>query len=207
MNCPDIYTEYMHDYLDEEITPENEIKLREHLLSCGDCQNHFQELKKTIALVQSTSHIQAPVNFTAAVMARLPNEKKQVGFKRWFRKHPMVTAASLFLTLMVGSLITGWNEEQEFSVSKNPDLVIENHTVIVPKGKTVNGDIVVKNGDLKIEGQVDGNVTVINGEINGEKYLASAGHVTGEIEEINQLFDWVWYHMKKITKDTVSILQ
>lgn len=207
MNCPDIYTEYMHDYLDEEITPENEIKLREHLLSCADCQNHFQELKKTIALVQSTSHIQAPVNFTTAVMARLPNEKKQVGFKRWFRKHPMVTAASLFLTLMVGSLITGWNEEQEFSVSKNPDLVIENHTVIVPKGKTVNGDIVVKNGDLKIEGQVDGNVTVINGEIDGEKYLASAGHVTGEIEEINQLFDWVWYHMKKITKDTVSILQ
>jgi anti-sigma factor RsiW len=207
MNCPDIYTEYMHDYLDEEITPENEIKLREHLLRCADCQNHFQELKKTIALVQSTSHIQAPVNFTAAVMARLPNEKKQVGFKRWFRKHPMVAAASLFLTLMVGSLITGWNEEQEFSVSKNPDLVIQNHTVIVPKGKTVNGDIVVKNGDLKIEGQVDGNVTVINGEINGEKYLASAGHVTGEIEEINQLFDWVWYHMKKITKDTVSILQ
>jgi anti-sigma factor RsiW len=197
----------MHDYLDEEITPENEIKLREHLLSCADCQNHFQELKKTIALVQSTSHIQAPVDFTAAVMARLPNEKKQVGFKRWFRKHPMVTAASLFLTLMVGSLITGWNEQKEFSVSKNPDLVIENHTVIVPKGKTVNGDIVVKNGDLKIEGQVDGNVTVINGEINGEKYLASAGHVTGEIEEINQLFDWVWYHMKKITKDTVSILQ
>jgi anti-sigma factor RsiW len=203
MNCPDIYTEYMHDYLDEEITPENEMKLREHLLICPDCQSHFQELKKTIALVQSTSHIQAPVNFTASVMARLPNEKKQVGFKRWFRRHPMVTAASLFLTLMLGSLVTGWNEDQQFSVSKNPDLVIENHTVIVPEGKTVNGDIVVKNGDLKIEGQVDGNVTVIN----GEKYLASAGHVTGEIEEINQLFDWLWYHLKRITKDTVSILK
>jgi anti-sigma factor RsiW len=203
MNCPDSYNEFMHDYLDEEITPENESKLRKHLLICADCHSHFQELKKTIALVQSTSHIHTPVNFTESVMARLPNEKKQVGFKRWLRRHPMVTAASLFLTLMIGSLITGWNEDQEFSVSKNPNLVIENNTVIVPEGKTVNGDIVVKNGDLKIEGQVDGNVTVIN----GEKYLASAGHVTGEIEEINQLFDWLWYHMKKVTKDTVSILK
>lgn len=201
MNCSEIYTDYMHDYLDEEITPENETKLREHLLTCQNCHNHFQELKKSIALVQSTSHIQAPLNFTANVMARLPKEKKQVGFKRWFRSHPMLTAASLFLTLMLGSVITGWNEDHEFSVSKNPNLVVENNTVIVPEGKTVQGDIVVKNGDLKIEGQVEGDVTVIN----GEKYLASAGHVTGDIEEINQLFDWIWYHMKKTAKDTVNL--
>lgn len=201
MNCSESIIEYMHDYLDEEISPENEKKLREHLQECQQCQSHFQELKRTIALVQSTSHIQAPVNFTANVMARLPKEKKQVGVKRWFRQHPMFTAASLFLVLMVGSFITGWNEDHEFSVSKDPNLVIENNTVIVPEGKTVQGDIVVKNGTLKIEGQVKGNVTVIN----GEKYLASAGQVTGEIEEVNQLFDWIWYHMKKTSKDIVNL--
>jgi anti-sigma factor RsiW len=201
MNCPEYFQEYMHDYLDEEITPENEEKLRNHLLICQDCQNHFQELKKTIALVQSTSHIHAPVDFTNRIMANLPKEKKQVWAKRWFRHHPVLTAASLFIVLMAGSLITGWNEDHEFSVSKNPNLVVENNTVIVPEGKTVKGDIVVKNGDLKIEGQVDGNVTVIN----GEKYLASAGHVTGDIKEINQLFDWIWYHMKKTAKDTVNL--
>jgi anti-sigma factor RsiW len=200
MNCSENFIDYMHDYLDEEISPENELKLREHLANCQECQSHFQEIKKALALVQSTSHIHAPVNFTANVMARLPKEKKQVGFQRWFRRHPMLTAAALFLILMSASFLSGWGEEQEFSVSKNPNLVVENNTVIVPKGKTVHGDIVVKNGDLKIEGQVEGNVTVIN----GEQYLASAGRVTGEIEEINQLFDWIWYQMKKTAKDTVK---
>ncbi|HLO11811.1 MAG TPA: anti-sigma factor [Pseudoneobacillus sp.] len=201
MNCLESVIGYMHDYLDDEISAENEEKLREHLLQCPSCQNHFQELKKTIAFVQSTSHIQAPVDFTAKVMAGLPREKKQVGIKRWFRQHPMLSAASLFLILMVGSFVGSWNQDHEFSVSKNPNLVVQNNTVIVPAGKTVHGDIVVKNGDLKIEGQVDGNVTVIN----GDKYLASAGQVTGDIEEINQLFDWIWYHIKKTAKDTVNL--
>jgi anti-sigma factor RsiW len=79
----------MHDYLDEEILEENEVKLREHLLCCSSCQTHFQELKKSIALVQSTSHIQASVNFAENVMAQLPKERKQVGIKRWFRHHPI----------------------------------------------------------------------------------------------------------------------
>lgn len=191
----------MHDFLDEEITAENEEKLREHLLTCQECQRHFQDLKKSIALVQSTSHIQAPANFSANVMASLPKEKKQVGVKRWFRQHPMVTAASLFLVLMIGSFMSGWNQDHEFTVSKYPNLVIENNTVIIPEGETVKGDLVVKNGNLRIEGKVNGNVTVIN----GENYLASAGQVTGEIEEVNQLFDWIWYHMKKIAKDTVNL--
>lgn len=201
MNCSETIIGYMHDYLDEEISPENETKLREHLQTCRSCHDHFQELKKSIALVQSTSHIQTPVNFTANVMAQLPKEKKQVGVKRWFQRHPMLTAASLFFALMVGSFITGWSQDQEFSVSKHPNLVIENHTVIVPQGEIIDGDIVVKNGDVKIEGQVNGNVTIIN----GDKYLASAGQVTGEIEEVNQIFDWIWYHMKKTAKDTVDL--
>jgi anti-sigma factor RsiW len=203
LNCSENFIDYMHDYLDEEISPENELKLREHLSTCQECQVHFQEIKKALALVQSTSHIHAPVNFTANVMAKLPKEKKQVGFNRWFRRHPMLTAAALFLILMSASFLSNWGEEQEFSVSKDPNLVVENNTVIVPKGKTVQGDVVVKNGDLKIEGQVNGNVTVIN----GEQYLASAGRVTGEIEEINQLFDWIWYHMKKTAKDTVHFFE
>ena len=51
----------------------------------------------------------------------------------------------------------------------------------------------VRNGKLKIEGEVDGNVTVIN----GEQYMASAGKVTGDIEEINEVFEWIWYHIKE----------
>ncbi len=202
MNCPKSILDYMHDYLDEEISPENLEELKLHLQGCSECQVLFQELKRTIALVQSTSHIQAPANFTQNVMARLPKEKKNVGVKRWFRQHPMLAAASLFLLLMGGSFISSWNSNHEFTFSKDPNLVVENNTVIVPEGRTVNGDIIVKNGDLKIEGKVQGSVTVIN----GEKYLASAGQVTGEIEEVNELFEWIWYHMKKTSKDMVNLL-
>jgi anti-sigma factor RsiW len=191
----------MHEYLDEEISAEHEKELRAHLQSCEECQNHFHELKKTIALVQSTSHIQAPDNFTANVMAKLPKEKRKVGVQRWFRQHPLLTAASLFLVLMMGSLISSWDQDHQLSVSKQPNLVVENDKVIVPEGEVVKGDVVVKNGTLEIQGQVEGNVTVIN----GEQYMASAGKVTGEIEEVNAIFEWIWYHIKKASKDIVSV--
>jgi anti-sigma factor RsiW len=203
MKCPEHVIEYMHEYLDDEIPEEHEKVLREHLQSCSDCQEYFRELNKSIALVQSTSHIQAPSDFTSKVMARLPKEKKKTEIQRWFRSHPLLTAASLFLALMTGSILTTWNEEHQFSVSKQPNLVVENDTVIVPEGEVVKGDVVVRNGKVKIEGEVQGNVTVIN----GEQYLASAGNVTGEITEVNEVFEWIWYHIKKTFKNAANLFE
>lgn len=191
----------MHEYLDDEISAEHEKSLREHLKKCPECQTYFHELKKAIALVQSTSHIQAPTDFTAQVMVNLPKEKKQASVQRWFRNHPLLTAASLFLILMTGSLLSTWNDEYQFSVSSQPNLQVEDHTVIVPAGEVVKGDVIVKNGKLKIEGEIQGNATVIN----GEQYLASAGHVTGEIEEVNKVYEWIWYRVKKAGKDAINI--
>lgn len=191
----------MHEYLDEEIDPTNEMILREHLKSCKECETLFNEFKKTIAVVKGTSRMQAPPDFTAKVMASLPKEKKKVGMQRWLRNHPLIAAASLFLVLMMGSVFSTWNQEREFSVSKQENLIVQNNTVIVPEGEVVKGDVIVRNGELKIEGEVQGDVTVIN----GEKYLASAGHVTGQIEEVNEVFDWIWYHMKKTAYDVIDI--
>lgn len=201
MKCSEEIVELMHDYLDEEIDPTSELVLREHLQSCKDCDLLFKEFKKTIAIVKGTSRMQAPANFSANVMALLPKEKKKVGAERWLRNHPLLAAASLFLILMMGSLLSTWNQEREFSVSKQTNLVVQNDTVIVPKGEVIKGDIIVRNGKLKIEGEVQGDVTVIN----GEQYLASAGHVTGQIEEVNEVFDWIWYHMKKTALEAVDI--
>lgn len=191
----------MHEYLDDEISTENEKDLREHIHSCSECEMHFHQLKKTIALVQSTSHIQASADFTANIMAKLPKETRKVGVQRWFMQHPIMTAASLFLALMGGSLALTWNEDQQFSVSKQPNLIVQNDTVIVPEGEVVKGDVTVRNGKLKIEGEVDGDVTVIN----GEQYMASAGKVTGEIKQINEIFDWLWYHIKETGEDVLYV--
>jgi anti-sigma factor RsiW len=201
LKCNDEIVNLMHEYLDEEIDPRNEIILREHLKGCKECETLFNEYKKTIAVVKGTSRMQVPPDFTAKVMASLPKEKKKVGMQRWLRNHPLIAAASLFLVLMMGSVFSTWNQEREFSVSKQDNLVVQNNTVIVPEGEVVKGDVIVRNGKLKIEGEVQGNVTVIN----GEKYLASAGHVTGQIEEVNAVFDWIWYHMKKTAFEVIDI--
>src|SRR5690606_40700869 len=112
-------------------------------------------------------------------------EKRSEGVRRWLRHHPLLAAASLFIFLMGASLFSGWNDDDQFSVTAQPNLIVENGVVVVPEGEVVEGDITVKNGDIRIEGEVNGDVTVIN----GEKYMASAGNVTGEIEEINQMFE------------------
>ncbi|MED4226757.1 anti-sigma factor [Neobacillus cucumis] len=199
--CPEQIIELMHEYLDEELDLEKEQILRDHLKSCHDCEIIFNELKKTVAFVQNISHLQAPQDFTANVLARLPKEKKKVWMQRWFTNHPMLTAASVFIILMMGSVFSTWSQDRDFSVSNQKNLVVKNHTVIIPKGETVKGDVVVHNGNVRIEGEVQGDVTVIN----GEKYLASAGHVTGQIEEVNEVFEWIWYHMKKTAQDVLHI--
>ncbi|MBY0099540.1 anti-sigma factor family protein [Mesobacillus maritimus] len=201
MSCPEKYIAYMHEFLDEDISNENEQELREHLRTCPSCEQHFKELKKAIAFVQSTAHIKAPDDFTSGIMANLPKEDKRIEVSRWLKHHPLLAAASLFIVLMAGSLFTSWNQDEQFSFSKQPNLVVENNTVIVPEGEVVTGDIVVRNGKVQIEGEVQGDVTVIN----GEKYLASAGHVTGEIREVDALFEWIWYHIKTTVTKTLNL--
>lgn len=203
MSCSSEYVQLLHKYLDQELTSAEEKVVKEHLHSCEACYQHFHELEKAVAFVQSTSHIEAPHNFTEGVMNSLPKEKRTVSWNRWFKGHPLLTAASLFLLLMAGSLFSAWNEDQHFSVSKQENLVVENNKVIVPKDEVVKGDVVVKNGTLEIEGTIDGDVTVIN----GEQYMASAGHVTGKIEEVDEMFEWLWYHIKTISEDVVDVVK
>jgi len=199
----DLMIEYMHEFLDEDIIPEHEVELREHLKTCPECRLYFQELKKAVALVQSTANIHAPKDFTQSVMMKLPKEKKKNEVKRAILRHPFWVAAAVFMILMTTSMFSAWNENDHFSVTKAENIVIENNTAIVPEGKVVKGDIVVRNGNIRIEGTVEGNVTVIN----GEQYMASAGNVTGKVEEINQVFDWLWHQIKNVAKEVLSIFE
>lgn len=203
--CPEQIVQYMHEYLDGDLDKEQEKELKAHLHDCKECLQVFHELEKAIALVQSTSHISAPNDFTQKVMSSLPKEKKTIGWNRWMRSHPLFVAAAIFFILMAGSLFGGWQEDK-FAFTNQPNLVVQDNTVIVPEGEVIEGDVVVKNGNILVEGEVRGNVTVINGEvINGENYLASAGQVTGDIEEINQLFEWIWFTMKDGFKKAVDV--
>ncbi|MCP3029445.1 zf-HC2 domain-containing protein [Halobacillus sp. A5] len=211
MNCKQEAVILMHKHLDGELEREEERRLRDHLQACTSCQKHFHELKRSTALIKDTGPIAAPSNFTADVMAALPKEKKRRNYIRKLQRHPIITAAAIFFLLMFSGIFSAWNQDQQVSVSKQENLIIENNTVIVPENITVDGDLVVRNGDLKVEGKIDGDITLINGDFitddpenelaNGENYQAYA---SGEVNEVNQVFEWMWYHTKKFVTEIFS---
>ncbi|KGX90507.1 anti-sigma W factor [Pontibacillus halophilus JSM 076056 = DSM 19796] len=201
MKCSNEAIILMHRYLDDELTKDEERELRQHLQDCKACQEHFQSLKHTNAILASSKELQPSDRFTMNVMSSLPKEKKRMSYGRWLKAHPMITAAAIFMILMFGSVFSTWNQDQQLSVSKQEGVVIEDNTVIVPEGVTVDGDLVVKNGDVKVDGTVDGDVVVVN----GDSLQASAGEVTGDLQQVDQVFGWMWYNIKNAAKSIFSI--
>lgn len=202
----------MHKYLDGDLKKDEEVKLRAHLETCDTCQNHFHELSRTITLIQSTEQLEVPINFSENVMRNLPTEKGHVKFVRWFKKHPAITVAAIFFLFMFGGVFSMWEKDGELVVSKRDNLVIQGDTVIVPEGVTVVGDLFVKNGNLQIDGEIDGNVTLINGKLivnsdglddEDELLVASAG-VNGELNHIDEMMEWVWYKLKTLFENIFS---
>lgn len=206
MKCNKEIVSLMHKYLDEEINDIERKELNYHLNECELCRTHMDELKKSIAFVQSSSHIEAPSNFSQLVMSQLPEQKPTTSWKRWLKKHPVLVAASVFILLMATSMFSVFlDSSNELSVSGEANLIIdkERKVVVVPEGEIVNGDLLIKNGGLQIDGQVNGNVTVVN----GQKYLASAGHVAGNIEEIDKGLHWLWYNIKSFFSDVINVFE
>lgn len=201
--CPEQIVHFMHEYLDGEISREHELELKSHLQSCQACQTHMHELSDVVAFVKGAAHIEAPNDFNHSVIARLPKEKSSAGVSKWLRRHPVLAAAAMFLLLMSSALFTNFNDEQQFSFTKQENVLVEGETVIIPEGQVVKGDLVVRNGDVQIDGELDGNLTIIN----GTAYMASTANVTGTSEEINEVFDWLWFHIKDSAKNVVSFFK
>lgn len=199
--CPKHVVHYIHAFLDGEITNEEEQVMNEHLKVCEECRETFEELEQTVTLFKGVDIVEAPAGFVNSVTARLPRQTIKKGPSKWLRQHPFMVAAAMFLLLMSASFFSSFENEQQFSFTKQPNLVVEGETVVVPAGETVVGDLIVKNGDLRIEGEVDGDVTVIR----GSKYMASTAVITGSSEEINEIFDWLWYKMKSVAKEIIPV--
>ncbi|WP_308436514.1 anti-sigma-W factor RsiW [Virgibacillus salexigens] len=203
LKCNKEAVELMHHYLDGDITKEQEQALSKHLEVCEACQEHFHELKRTITFIQSAEQVKAPANFTANVMGKLPTERKRLKYTRWLKAHPMITAAAIFFLFMFSGIFSVWNQDNQLVVSKQEDLIIKGDTVIVPADVTVEGDLLVKNGNLIVNGTIDGDVTLVNGKfiekpLEGEGLMASVGEVNGELKQVDQVFEWIWYNLKQL---------
>lgn len=183
----------MHDYLDDDLPDQQQRELKEHLLSCPDCRVKFKELEQTDMLMFSLMH-QNPVasdDLVSRIMDSLPKSKKEKRFVTWIKRHPALTAASLFLVVMLMSTVTFWSPDRQLVV-RGVDLdqvIIKGDTVIVPSGKIISGDLTVENGKAQVYGDVNGNVTVIDGSL----YQASTAHISGQVKSIDQAVSWLWY--------------
>ncbi|AIQ54982.1 zf-HC2 domain-containing protein [Paenibacillus sp. FSL R7-0331] len=183
----------MHDYLDDDLPELQQRELKEHLLSCPDCRAKFKELEQTDMLMFSMMHQNAvaPDDMVSRIMDALPQPKRERAFVTWIKRHPALTAASIFLLVMLMSSVTFWKQDQQLVVrgSNLDQVVIQGNTVIVPSGKTIAGNLTVENGTTQVYGDVNGNVTVIDGHL----YQASTAHISGQVKSIDQAVSWLWY--------------
>ncbi|RZT14549.1 zf-HC2 domain-containing protein [Fictibacillus sp. BK138] len=207
MQCEaSVFDELMNKVLDGEATKEEERVFHAHLEECESCKEEYEMLLETLKELQLQNHnIKAPEGFTQAVMAKLPKEKQQMKWKRWMQRHPALTAAAIFMFFMAASVFTSYNQQDLAVVKGEGNLQIKKaeRVVVVPAGETIKGDLVVENADVRIEGRVEGDVTVIK----GNQYLASAGEVTGHSQEIGQVVEWVWYKLKSLVSTKEETMQ
>lgn len=213
---------WMHEYLDGELSEEALRELREHAKDCEDCRKHYQQLSRTAAIVRSLPSVPAPSGLKDRIMAGLPPEPAAAPTKpaapgapaadllettdrrpvrrgaakraNWFRRHPGLSVAVLFALVMGASYLAMQGQGDELIVrgSHLESLVIEDHRVVVPADSTV-GDLTVKNGEVWVDGKVDGNLVVIDGSYK----LASTAQIAGDISQIDQTLDRIWFTLKR----------
>ena len=206
--------EKVQQYLEDGVLPEESDELRQ-LLEDDELYESYLQYERIDAELKALPRPKLSADFTARVMAALPEApvqtasdsvvplSKPVRKKRkphskqmlWLQRHPGLIAAVLFFSLMSSATLGLWSSASEtMTYTKVPGVIVSENEVIVPAGVTVEKDITVQGGDLRIEGTVKGDATAVN----GRAYLASAGQVTGEIEQIDQMFEWIWYSMKQL---------
>ena len=192
MNCRSaIYL--MHDFFNDDIDEFLKNELSKHLNNCRTCNEHFNELKLTNNILLQLPKENVSSNFVDKVLVKCIKKER---VRKWATRYPVVFAASIFLLLFSVSLISYVVPNNEFKLvsGDQQNLIINGNEVIVPEGKEIFGDIVIENGNLQIEGEVEGNVTVFNGKI----FMASASRVNGKTNQVNQIFERIWYQIKNI---------
>lgn len=202
MDCKQAVS-FMHEYLDGELPSEQARELRSHLDACPDCRAAFRRLEETEMMLFAANRKDESVSLsddmTDRIMSFLPQPKKHNPVWNWVRMHPALTSAAAALLIMLGTSIGFWNADTQLVVKGNDlqSVQVKGDVVIVPEGTKVSGDLTVERGKLEIYGDVEGNVTVID----GSAFQASTAHVAGQVKDINQAFDWIWYKLGNIVSE------
>lgn len=195
MDCKDAIL-YMHDYLDGELEGGTAADLKGHITGCPGCRERFHKLEKTGAIVSSLKSVTVPDHITNAwIMQGIPAPARRKVWMKWLRRHPAASVAAVFFLVMMGSFFSLWNNDTQLVV-KGSDLeqvVIKGNTVVIPEDRTFQGNLIVENGDIRVDGKINGNLVVIDGSYA----LASTAQISGEITKVNQAVQWLWYQVNQ----------
>lgn len=188
----------MHKHFDGELAVAESTDLQAHLSVCETCHHYFKQLERTEAIIRSMipAPISSPDYLTERIMESLPLQRKRNVFSRWIKRHPAASVAVVFIAIMLGSFLTLWDEDPQLMVKGSgfDQVIIKGNTVYVPEGNTIYGDLIVKGGRVQVDGDVQGNIVVIDGSLN----MASTAHISGKISYVNQAMDWIWFKMNEM---------
>ncbi len=188
----------IHEYLDGDLQGGALVELNEHIALCPDCSSRLAQLEKADALMHYLPKGKVPGDLTERIMKVIPAipQKKQRPWQMWVKRHPAVSVASVFVIVMMSSFLSLWYQDAELSVqgADIDKVVIEGDLVLVPEGQTLEGDLLVENGKVQVDGKVNGNITVIDGSVS----LASTAYISGKVTKVNQALDWIWYKINEI---------
>ncbi|WP_438449055.1 zf-HC2 domain-containing protein [Gorillibacterium sp. sgz5001074] len=195
MECHDALP-LMHEYLDGDLEAEDSAALKRHLIACPSCNRMFKQMEQADAMVRMLPKSPVPAGLTARIMAQIPEPKRRTRWYAWVKSHPALSVASVFLLVMISSFLSLLNEDQDMVVKgANLDqVVIRGDTVIIPEGHTVQGDLMVKRGKIQVDGNVEGDLTVVDGSYN----LASTAYISGHVNKVDETLEWIWYRMNEV---------
>jgi anti-sigma factor RsiW len=187
---------YIHELMDGELDPVSTTtrELRQHLRDCRHCGQVWAAYERAEAMVRSLRPAKAPDGLKERILASLPPQRRH-SLLRWVRRHPAIAVAAMFVVVMVASLVSMWHQDDTLvvKVDDHEQVVINGREVIVPAGKTVHGNLTVENGNLRVDGAVEGDLVVIDGNV----LQASTAQISGEVVTVNQMIDWVWYKVNR----------
>lgn len=201
MTCKQNMSTAIHQYFDRELSYEEEMQLKHHLMDCPACQNQFQELKKVHESLSSIQEVEVPSDLKENIMSQLPKDSKPRKFTKLIRHHPFITAAAIFLVVLFTSSLTQYHNNDLLYLSQQDGVITDGNVVIIPEGETIEGDFIVRNAEVIINGYIEGNLTLINSQIINEDGIQNPltqiySHVSGEINEIDRYVSWIFFKLQ-----------
>jgi hypothetical protein len=102
MNC-ELSKEYIMKYFDGERNEIEEVQFRQHLKSCGSCNDEFNCMEEIFKAIETQTEVEPPANFEAMVMEKvgvIEKQRSESYSKRIVLLYNAATVISIILLLV-----------------------------------------------------------------------------------------------------------